>query len=97
MNSVHSKPVLIEKEQVRRFSFPSEEVLSSTEEIARRRNDLSRALILGNVDHHKVKIIFQDSENLKMVETTIWAVTDTRIILKSGTVIPINRIVEIIH
>ncbi len=27
-----------------------------------------------------------------MVETTIWGVTDKRVILKKGVVIPINRI-----
>ena len=38
---------------------------------------------------------FEDSEGLKQVETTIWATTDKRIILKGGVVIPIIRIHEV--
>ena len=96
MNATSSKPLLIDKDQVKDLRFPSVEVLTSPEEIAKRKNELSRALTLGNVHHNKVKIIFSDLENLKMVETTIWAVTELRIVLKSGMVIPINRILEII-
>lgn len=96
MNATSYQPVLIEKDQVKDLRFPSDEVLLSSEEIAKRKIDLSRALTLGNVHHNKVKIIFSDLESVKMVETTIWAVTELRIILKSGMVIPINRILEII-
>lgn len=88
--------VLIDKELVKNLRFPSSEILTSTEEIVRRKEELRRALVLGNVDHNKVRIIFNDSEGEKMVETTIWAVTELRIILKSGMVIPINRIRAII-
>jgi hypothetical protein len=31
-----------------------------------------------------------------MVETTIWGVTDNRVILKQGVVIPVNRIHKIV-
>ncbi len=86
----------IEKEQVRELRFPAGEVLHNEEERHRRQSELDRALVLGNVDHNKVRIIFSDSEGLKEVQTTIWAVTDERIILKSGMVIPIRRIVEVI-
>jgi hypothetical protein len=57
--------------------------------------DLERATALGNVEHNKIKITFEDSEGLKQVETTIWATTDKRIILKGGVVIPIIRIHEV--
>lgn len=96
MNAISTKPVLIDKDQVKDLHFPAEEVLASTENLIKRKSDLSRALTLGNVHHNKVKIIFCDSEGPKMVETTIWAVTELRIILKSGMVIPIHRIIEII-
>jgi uncharacterized protein YjiK len=86
----------IEKETVSELSFPKEDVLSTTDDRKQRRNELDRALILGNVDHSKVKIIFSDMEGMKQVETTIWAVTEERIILKSGMVIPIRRIHQII-
>ena len=96
MNATTGNPVLIQKEQVSELRFPSSEVLTSPDEITRRQNELARALVLGNVDHSKVRIIFQDTEGSKMVETTIWAVTELRVVLKSGMVIPINRILEVI-
>lgn len=88
--------MVIDKEFVRNLSFPKDDVLATIEERRKRRVELDRALILGNVDHTKVKILFTDSEGFKQVETTIWAVTEERIILKSGMVIPIRRIHEVI-
>lgn len=96
MNAAFSSPVNIEKELVRELRFPSGEVLQDQEQRHRRQAELDRALVLGNVDHNKVRIIFSDAEGTKEVQTTIWAVTDERIILKSGMVIPIRRILEVI-
>ena len=62
------------------------------EDIARRRQELDRALSLGNLEHSKIKIYFEDDASKKMVETTIWGVTEERVILKQGVVIPIQRI-----
>lgn len=95
MNATATQPVLIPKEQVANLKFPPGEVLTSADEKSRRRTELDRALVLGNIDHNKVKIVFQDTEGLKEVETTIWAVTAERVILKSGMVIPIRSIIEI--
>ena len=89
-------PVSIQKEQIAELRFPATEILENPESIRLRRAELDRALILGNVDHNKVRIIFSDSTGVKMVETTIWAVTELRVILKSGMAIPIHRILEII-
>ncbi|HEU4719045.1 MAG TPA: hypothetical protein VFU15_14475 [Bacteroidia bacterium] len=89
-------PVLIDKSLVINLSFPVDEVLPETDKIAKRRHDLMKALSLGNLDHAKVKILFRDNQGLKVVETTVWAVTDQRIVLKSGTTMPIHRIVEVI-
>jgi uncharacterized protein (UPF0248 family) len=96
MHAHISNPVLIAKEQVSDLRFPSQEVLSDNDAIRIRQAELNRALILGNVDHNKVKIVFSDTEGIKAVETTIWAVTEKRVILKSGMAIPIHRINEII-
>lgn len=96
MNTTLGIPVSIQKEQVGELRFPSTEVLDNPEAIRIRRAELDRALILGNVDHNKVRIIFADANGPKMVETTIWAVTELRVILKSGMAIPIHRIIEII-
>jgi hypothetical protein len=53
---------------------------------------LYRALALGNLEHSKIRIYFEDNQSKKVVETTVWALTDQRVILKQGHSIPINRI-----
>ncbi|WP_394759098.1 hypothetical protein [Flavobacterium sp.] len=83
---------VIEKESIDNLHFPSTDVLESKEEINQRSSDLDRALSLGNLEHSKIKIYFEDDQSKKVVETTIWGVTDKRVILKQGVVIPINRI-----
>lgn len=82
----------IEKEMIENLKFPSSEVLIDPERIKERTNDLERALSLGNLEHSKIKIYFEDDMSCKLVETTVWAVTDKRVILKQGVGIPINRI-----
>jgi RNA-binding protein YhbY len=71
-------------------------VLEDKDEITSRKNELDRALSLGNLEHVKIKIYFEDDKSKKMVETTIWGVTDSRVILKQGVVIPVNRIHKIV-
>ncbi|EAZ95875.1 hypothetical protein FBBAL38_00610 [Flavobacteria bacterium BAL38] len=78
------------------MSFPTSEVLHDKADILQRKNDLDRALTLGNLEHVKIKIFFEDDSSKKSVETTIWGVTDNRVILKQGVVIPVNRIHKII-
>jgi uncharacterized protein (UPF0248 family) len=56
---------------------------------------MGRAMLLGNNHKHKVKIVFEDDECVKEVETTVWGFTDKRVLLKRGLVIPIHRIHEI--
>ncbi len=87
----------IEKEKLENLKFPPEEVLSDILEIQNRRAHLERALSLGNLEHTKIKIYFEDDMSCKFVETTVWGVTDKRVILKQGLVIPINRIHSVEH
>lgn len=89
---MESKYEIIEKEKIQLLSFPNVEVLSSDEEIKQRFVDLNRALYLGNLEHSKIKIFFEDNQSKKVVETTVWALTDHRVILKKGFTIPIHRI-----
>lgn len=89
------KPVSIEKEKVAELHFPDNEVLLTSEDVQRRTYELERASQLGNGDHVKIKIIFEDTDNIKQVETTVWAVTKERVVLKHGITIPIRRIHEI--
>jgi hypothetical protein len=94
MNNIDS-PVIVEKEEIILLQFPETEVLTEAEHLAKREYELNRLSLLGNNDQVKMKIIFEDSEGIKQVETTTWAVTDMRIILKQGITIPIIRIHEI--
>lgn len=82
----------IEKEKIENLRFPAEEVLTDEAQINQRRLDLDRALSLGNLEHSKIRIYFEDDISCKVVETTVWGVTDKRVILKQGLVIPINRV-----
>ena len=86
---------LIEKEDVNALRFPKNDVLENDDLINDRDTRLKRALSLGNMEHIKAKIYFEDDQCKKKVETTIWGVTDKRIILKKGVVIPISRIHKI--
>ena len=95
MDSPTSAPEIVEKEKIADLKFPSDEILKDPEAIKNRTIDLERALKLGNIEHGKIKIVFQDDERIKQVDTTIWGVTDKRIILKQGVVIPINRILAV--
>lgn len=87
---------LIDKELITSLNFPKADVLEDKEAILGRKNDLDRALSLGNLEHVKIQIYFEDDMSKKMVETTIWGVTDERVILKQGVVIPVKRIHKIV-
>ena len=88
-------PETIEKEKVASLHFPETEVLAAKDDLQRRTYELERASQLGNGPHVKIRIIFEDTESVKLVETTVWAVTKERVVLKQGITIPINRIHEI--
>ena len=83
---------LVEKESVGKFHFPADEVLKSATDKKLRQMELDRAIALGNLEHQKVKIYFEDDKKKKVVHTTIWAVTEDAIVLKQNVVIPIRRI-----
>lgn len=93
MNSIFE---LIDKESITHLNFPQIDVLKDKEEMIARINDLDRALSLGNLEHLKIKIYFEDDTSKKVVETTIWGVTEERVILKQGVVIPVKRIHKIV-
>jgi len=93
MNTLRN-PLLVDKEIVGTLTFPSKEVLISTELQQEREYELNRAASLGT-DRVKIKILFEDTDGLKQVETTVWAVTKERVVLKHGVSIPIKRIHEI--
>ena len=83
---------IIEKENIQSLKFPNSDVLKDNDAIYQRQNDLNRAQSLGNLEHSKIRIFFEDNQSKKVVETTVWAVTDNIVVLKQGVGIPINRI-----
>ena len=85
----------VQKEEVNHLNFPNEEVLVGAEAIEKRRKGLEQAVVLGNTYKGKTKIVFEDTEGIKQIDTHIWGLTDKRVILKQGIVIPINRIHEV--
>ncbi len=86
---------LVEKENISELTFPKNDVLTDATEILNREKRIKRAMTLGNTRKSKVRIVFEDSEGMKTVETTVWGVTEKNIILKKTTIIPIRRIHEI--
>ena len=86
---------VIDKEAVAGLRFPEEDVLHDKDAVKLRAADLERALTLGNLEHTKIKIYFQDDTSSKVVDTTVWGLTDKRVILKQGTVIPIHRVFKV--
>jgi len=93
INSTISTPV--KKEYIASLHFPPYEVLDSPEEIKQRKADIERGRFLGNAYKSKVVIYFKDSKGLKQVETTIWSITETQVMLKNNMSIPLNRIFKV--
>lgn len=89
------KPAMVEKEMISSLTFPKEEVLKDTDKQKELKAALDKAMRLGNAYKGKVKIVFEDNEGIKAVETTIWGITDKNILLKQTTIIPIRRVLEI--
>lgn len=56
---------------------------------------LQNAARLGNEFKSKVILVFQTEEGPKQVETTVWAVTENYIQLKSGMYLPIQSILDV--
>ncbi len=92
---MNSEFKLVEKEEVADFQFPKADVAISDDDRKLLKSQLQRANTLGNIEHHKVKIYFEDAEGKKMVYTTIWGMTEEFILLKQNVFIPIQRIVKL--
>lgn len=86
---------LVEKEVIATYHFPEDEVLTKESDKKSLKGNLDRAISLGNIEHLKVKIYFADDQGEKVVNTTIWAITDNAILLKKNVVIPIRRIIKL--
>lgn len=86
------EPQLIQKEQIPRLNFKKNIQIEQDKKL---KEKLYEAMRLGNTFRGKTRIIFQDDEGLKQVETTVWATGASYIALKGGVWLPINRIVDV--
>lgn len=86
----------IEKEEIVNLHFLSTDVLENEIGKIERNSKLSQAVILGNIEKEKCKIIFHAQEGDSYVETTIWAVTDKYICLKGGVTLLVACILDVI-
>ena len=86
---------LIAKEEIPNIIFGDKEVLKSKEDRLERSHGIHMALVLGNVHHGKVRIVFETDKGKRAVETTVWAETDEHIMLKGGVSIPIKAIFKV--
>src|SRR5690554_8059311 len=87
-DTTNIKPTVIEKESIPQLKFNKESKIKQQEGLMEK---LMEATKLGNIDHGKVAIIFEDDEGVKQVETTIWATGLKYICLKGGVWLPIAR------
>jgi uncharacterized protein (UPF0248 family) len=94
-NALTETPVLIEKEDIPSLKFPKEALTRSKDEQSILRKRLRDSMVLGNIHHQKIRIVFQDDEGIKEVRTTIWAADDRFIVLKKGVSIPVDRVISI--
>jgi hypothetical protein len=86
---------MVAKEEISKLHFVHHEVLSSQEAIQKRKEDLERAMILGNAYHSKVKIEFVTTDGVHTVETTVWHASDADVALKGGAMIPVLAIQKV--
>jgi hypothetical protein len=86
---------MIAKEEISKLHFVHHEVLNSQEAIQKRKEDLERAMILGNAYHSKVRIEFVATDGIHTVETTVWHASDADVALKGGAIIPLNAIKKV--
>jgi hypothetical protein len=90
--------VRVDKSEIINSSFNNiEEVLTEYKLIEKRKFDINRSVILGNLFKHKVEIYFKDSDSLKRTSTTIWHADELNISLKGGITIPVKNIFCIVY
>ena len=83
------------KEDIPTVQFKPGDVLTDKEDILRRREDLEKAMRIGNNEHGKVKIVFETTKGIFHVDTTVWSVTQNNVMLKSSNIIPIRCILQV--
>lgn len=84
---------VIDKDQIPGLHFAHEDVLTDPAAIRQRRHDAERATSLGNNYHGKLDVYFQTADGaVKRVYTTIWAMHQEYLTLKSGITLPLHAV-----
>jgi uncharacterized protein (UPF0248 family) len=94
-STITPTPKLIDKEEIGNLVFPPDSIHRTKDERSILNKKLRDAMVLGNIHHSKIRIVFEDAEGLKEVRTTVWAAGDEFIVLKKGVSIPVRRIVDL--
>lgn len=90
---IPNNAVQIPKEALATVHFPREPLSLSAEQRTELAQHIHRAIKLGNArEHVKCRILFEDDQGLKYVETTIWTADHDVVVLKYGMTIPVARI-----
>lgn len=85
----------IPKEEILNYRFYTQDVLLDVKDKQMRYKDLYKGLLLGNTVKEKVKVIFETTDGTKMVETTIWGLTEGFVLLKREIFIPVPSIYRV--
>ncbi|MEL7003912.1 MAG: hypothetical protein AAFN93_14440 [Bacteroidota bacterium] len=86
----------IDKSLVGDIAYSRNDMIGDVVAQSIRRNNLDRALIMGNVYKRKVVIKFANRYGQRLsTEATVWAVTENHVMLKGGKIIPIRSIYEV--
>ena len=96
MHQTSTQPIEILKEDIKKLKFNEEDVLTSKEDIAKRKADLDKASALGAQSKLNIKIYFVDENgtNYKVI-ATVWATTEKNVSLKKEIMIPLKSIYEV--
>ncbi len=85
----------IEKERLNHCTFKQPFQRFTDFEIRERNQRLFLAMLLGNNYHSQAKITFNTLDGYKEISSAIWATTEKFILLKGGTVIPLEAIADV--
>lgn len=85
------KAELISKEEVVNYQL----ITVDTKESQVTKEKLERALRLGNEFKGKTKISFMTDRGPKMIETTVWTLTDNYIQIKGSVSIPLKSLIDL--
>ncbi len=95
-NKLLARSARVVREAISKLKFPVESVHVCDKSKKSLALKIHKATYLGNLEQKKVNILFNDSEGLKNVKTTIWAQNKDYVYLKNNIQVPVHRIVDIL-